>query len=183
MQLATFGTTKHNHFELFRFDMLFDAQLNLFLLEINMSPNLMVTHKTTLNKFLFENLLYNLFRLVGIGTIYEKESVKFPDVDHELMIAHPNGLTVAPEICLSVECSRCGEEKCWICWHCMNDDEKFDLIQAHQEQINVGDFKRLFPPEGNLLYEGEKLWPKLSSENRKLLRWFQEICKKNKKFC
>jgi hypothetical protein len=163
--------------------MIFDENFNLFLLEVNMSPNLVAPPKKSLNKFMFENLLFNLFNLISIGTTYEKSNFKFRDGDFELMAAHPNGMSVKPEICVN-ECSKCEEEKCEICWHCLDNNEKYDRILAYREQINIGDFKRLFPPEKDFLDEAEEeFWDKLNEENEKHVKWYREMCKKNKKFC
>lgn len=164
--------------------MIFDENFNLFLLEINMSPNLMVTPQTSLNKFMFENLLYNLFNLIGIATSYEKENFKFKNPEIEMMVSNPNGMTIFPQKCLN-ECAGCKNfEFCNLCWHCMDRNSKYDLMLAYNEQMNIGDFKRIFPPEKEFLDEaGEEFWSKLTKENEKHVKWYREMCKKNKRFC
>jgi tubulin monoglycylase TTLL15 len=48
-----------------RFDFVLDADLNLYLMEANMSPNLSSKH-FALNRMLYEQVLYSLLRLNGI---------------------------------------------------------------------------------------------------------------------
>jgi hypothetical protein len=90
-QIAAFGTKKFSHFELVRFDMIFNANFDLFLLEVNMSPNMQAAPSISLLKHSFENVLYNLFNLVGIGTSFVKENINFPDGGAEKMVVHPDG--------------------------------------------------------------------------------------------
>ncbi|KAG5669196.1 hypothetical protein PVAND_017089 [Polypedilum vanderplanki] len=184
--IGNFGTPKFSHFELYRFDMIFNENFDLFLMEVNMSPNLLASSKISMHKYFFESVLYNLFNLIGIGTNFEQNEFKFPSVDVELMVAHPNGMTIKPEICLSDTCiNNCDDPICNICWHCLNVNEKFERILAYREQMNLGDFKRLFPPNREVF---NKLPINLVEENlleetRKHVEWFFEMCKKNNKFC
>lgn len=50
-----------------RFDFVVDEELNVFLMEANMSPNLSSAHFAK-NQLLFEQVIYNLFSLTGIAT-------------------------------------------------------------------------------------------------------------------
>lgn len=44
-----------------------DADLNLFLLEVNQSPNINPSEKLYRDRRMFENLLFDTFTLLGIG--------------------------------------------------------------------------------------------------------------------
>lgn len=55
-----------NFFEMVRFDFALDEDLNVFVMEANMSPNLSSAHYPP-NQLLYEQVLFNLFGLVGIG--------------------------------------------------------------------------------------------------------------------
>lgn len=55
-----------NFFELVRFDFTIDEDLNVFVMEANMSPNLSSAHYPP-NRLLYEQVLFNLFALVGIA--------------------------------------------------------------------------------------------------------------------
>lgn len=163
-----------------------DENFDLFLIEVNMSPNMKFEEGKIFNMYMYQSVLYNLFNLVGVGTTYMKNSFKFPDPETYTMALYSNGIGVRPDICLSDECLNCGEEKCEICWQCMGEEEKADLLQAYSEQLNIGEFKRLFPPEKDFMDQVDETFLKsLSKENRKHLDWYVEMCKikKNKKFC
>lgn len=56
-----------------RFDLGVDADLNVFLMEANMSPNLSSAHFVQ-NQLLYEQVLYNLMRLVGVGSPLNRTS-------------------------------------------------------------------------------------------------------------
>lgn len=58
---------KRTFFEMMRFDLGVDANLNVFLMEANMSPNLSSAHFVQ-NQLLYEQVLYNLMRLVGVAS-------------------------------------------------------------------------------------------------------------------
>lgn len=60
-----FGSGR-NFFEMVRFDFVLDEQLNVFIMEANMSPNLSSAHYPP-NRLLYEQVLFNLFALLGIG--------------------------------------------------------------------------------------------------------------------
>lgn len=50
-----------------RFDFVIDEDLNIYLLEANMSPNLSSAHFPP-NRQLYQQLLYNVLGLVGVGS-------------------------------------------------------------------------------------------------------------------
>ena len=65
----------HNFFELIRVDMIIDTNLNVHLIEINLSPN-MYSWKFKHNHIVFEQALYNALRLVGVGSpIRDREGI------------------------------------------------------------------------------------------------------------
>ena len=57
---------KRAFFEMVRFDFVLDSKLNVYLMEVNMSPNLSTKHFSG-NRLLYEQVIYNFLRLVGIG--------------------------------------------------------------------------------------------------------------------
>lgn len=60
----------HNFFELLRFDLFIDEELNVYLMEANMSPNLSSAHFKP-NSLLYEQVIYSAFNLVGILPVSE----------------------------------------------------------------------------------------------------------------
>lgn len=58
-----------------RFDLVIDDNENVYLLEANMSPNLSSAHFLQ-NTLLYEQVIFNLLNLVGIGVTIERESMR-----------------------------------------------------------------------------------------------------------
>lgn len=65
--------SKANFFEMMRFDFVVDENLSVYLMEANMSPNLSSAHFPP-NQLLFEQVIFNLLGLVGVGTRVRKVS-------------------------------------------------------------------------------------------------------------
>ena len=64
-----------NFFELVRFDFTLDENLDVFMMEANMSPNLSSAHFAP-NQLLYEQVLYNLFSLIGVAQRVRKDSLR-----------------------------------------------------------------------------------------------------------
>lgn len=64
-----------NFFELVRFDLALDEDLNVYMMEANMSPNLSSAHYPP-NQLLYEQVIFNTFALVGIGKRIKRGSLK-----------------------------------------------------------------------------------------------------------
>lgn len=58
-----------------RFDLIIDNDLRVHLMEANMSPNLSSSHFQQ-NTLLYEQVIYNLMSLVGIGSSIYRESLR-----------------------------------------------------------------------------------------------------------
>jgi hypothetical protein len=61
----------------------------------------------------------------------------------------------------------------------------YETIVGYLEQMNVGDFERIFPPT-RAFYElagVEEFLAKLSGKSKVESEWYIEMCKKNKRFC
>ncbi|CAG9798495.1 unnamed protein product [Chironomus riparius] len=174
--------SKNSFFELYRFDMILDKNLKLYLMEVNMSPCTVPVTDRMHNKLMYEHLMFNLFTLIGIGTAYEKESFQFPNYDVESMVAYHDAITVKPKTCLSSSCNaNCTSDACKFCWNCLSEDYRIEMIQALQEQMNRGYFTRVFPVQKEDIKED--LWKDITHLNKFYIEWFQEMCKKNKQFC
>lgn len=61
-----YGCRNENFFELFRFDFIIDDELNVHLLEINMSPNLTpAADEYERNRIQYEHVVHSVLRLIG----------------------------------------------------------------------------------------------------------------------
>lgn len=124
-----------NFFELMRFDFILDENLNVYLLEANMSPNLSSAHYPP-NQRLYEQVLHNLFSLVGVGVRRE-----------EVTPSWERSLAVFPEDCSSEECKGCSPSiVCQLCAPCRTKGAEENLRRAYEEFVSRRECKRIFPP-------------------------------------
>jgi tubulin monoglycylase TTLL15 len=68
---------KYSFFELYRFDFMLDAEANLYLIEINQSPNVNPSEKLWRDQRMFESLLFDVFTLLGIGRYVKRANFEF----------------------------------------------------------------------------------------------------------
>lgn len=164
--------------------MILDENFNLYLLEINMSPN--VHGDKPPFQPLFENVLYSFFQLVGVATnFYKKHFDDFSSEYERMILVDGTVLAINPEDCMKEKCNESCEDECALCLECMvENDWKRDLIQSYQEQMNSGHFRRIFPPSQNFLKSvDENFMKSLTKSNELFTKWYTEMCKKNLRFC
>ncbi|KAF7991959.1 hypothetical protein HCN44_010760 [Aphidius gifuensis] len=168
--------SKRNFFEMVRFDFILDEDLNVFVMEANMSPNLSSAHYPP-NRLLYEQVLFNLFALIGIGQridpIYRKpRNWK----EREIEVADKN-IAVLPDVCL--KCDDCFRVECQICKPCFTDEMRQILGQCYTEHQNKMDYKRIFPPK----ITNDMVLKDYSMKNQLLLRWYQGKCEADSSWC
>ena len=158
--------------EMVRFDVLVDDELNVYLIEANMSPNLS-THHLSANAGMYREVIDALLRLVGAigaGQHGQLDTVQEKDV------------LVSPELC-SRECP-CEEEKCQLCRQCLTSEDIGTLRTAFMERRNQGQMLRIFPPpvkrNDPTLESKFKTW---SAANKKMTTWYREKCKLDRVWC
>ncbi|XP_043273225.1 probable tubulin polyglutamylase ttll-15 [Venturia canescens] len=170
------GSGKH-FFELVRFDFTIDQDLNVFVMEANMSPNLSSAHYPP-NRLLYEQVLFNLFALVGIGQRSTEEFRRVRDwTNREVEVADKN-LVVLPEFCSS--CKDCFHIECQLCKPCFTKETRIILSQSYLEHQNKMDYKRIFPPSNitkDMDLKGYSL------RNQLLVRWYQGKCEIDPTWC
>jgi len=176
--------SKRNFFEMMRFDFIVDDTLKLHLLEANMSPNLSSAHFKP-NQLLYEQVIFNMLGLVGIGEKLHRHSLKIRSKSEELMQTADKNLAVHPEICTTKECKEdCSLMECSLCKTCWDEELKNDFVSAHREYLNRGDCKRIFPPS---MIHGDKNRAENFenySENDKLMYlWFEGKCQLDSTWC
>ena len=160
-----------------RFDFLVDEDLNVYLMEANMSPNLSSLHFAP-NKLLYEQVIYNLLSLVGLTRI--DGITDWPNYDAEKwdLRVSDKDLAVNEELCSSEECFlSCKNDKCRSCYMCLSDSMKLHLKDAYLEQKSIWSSKRLIPSTN---YEH------LNSQTLKNLvqtDWFKAKCSSDSSWC
>ncbi|RWS05853.1 tubulin polyglutamylase TTLL4-like protein, partial [Dinothrombium tinctorium] len=139
-----FNTTRH-FFELVRFDYLIDENLNVYLMEVNMSPNLSSLHFAP-NKLLYEQVIFNLLSLVGLTRTLDFHTwATYPSSLWNMRISNKD-LSVHEAICASDECHlSCRSDKCKVCLYCMDSETIVILKEASLEHFSRWNCKRLIP--------------------------------------
>lgn len=177
---------KESYFELARFDLMVDAELKVYLMEANMSPNLSSAHFKQ-NFILYEQVVYHALNLVGIGHYLSRESFKALDQETEMMLSADKNIMINGEVCGQLPCSEsCAPVECQLCKPCMSRSEISELHQAYREHVNRGDTKRIFPvriadPKKSLLDDAD--FNSLSSKNQMMTRWFHGKCLTDSNWC
>ncbi|XP_054169103.1 probable tubulin polyglutamylase ttll-15 [Oppia nitens] len=174
---AAFLSTRH-FFELVRFDFALDEDLNVYLMEANMSPNLSSAHFGP-NKMLYEQVIFNLLSLVGVARTLNTKTWVERDAENYNIMVSTKDLSVNEELCSSDKCHlSCKSKDCDVCYHCLRDDHKLVLKDAFLEHNSKWNTKRLIPSttdeESDLIK---------SEENIRHLKWFKGKCQQNKLWC
>nr|XP_012233938.1 PREDICTED: tubulin polyglutamylase ttll6 [Linepithema humile]XP_012233939.1 PREDICTED: tubulin polyglutamylase ttll6 [Linepithema humile] len=165
-----------NFFELVRFDLALDEDLNVYMMEANMSPNLSSAHYPP-NQLLYEQVIFNTFALVGIGKRTRKGSLKARNkAEEEMEIANKN-IVVLPELCK--ECDDCFRVECQLCRPCFMPETRLILSQSYLEHQNKMDFQRIFPPP----ITRDMVLKDYTLRNQLLIRWYQGKCEVDKAWC
>lgn len=177
---------KQNFFEMARFDLIVDSNLKVYLMEANMSPNLSSAHFKQ-NFILYEQVIYNVLNLVGVGHYLLRESFRRQDTETEIMLSTEKNIMVNGEVCGQLPCSEsCAPIECILCKPCLNTQDLINLHRAYREHVNRGDTKRIFPvhitnPKKSL--SDDSAFQKLSPKNQMMTRWFQGKCLTDKNWC
>ncbi|XP_055630341.1 probable tubulin polyglutamylase ttll-15 [Toxorhynchites rutilus septentrionalis] len=173
--------SKRNFFEMMRFDLVVDNKMRVFLMEANMSPNLSSAHFKP-NRLLYEQVIYNFLRLVGVGSDLVRESFAKRSTETEAMVSSLKNIVVEAERCSVAACTEsCALEECSLCAGCLSGADLKVLHAAFREHINRGDMKRIFPVPKNDRRQVES--SELNAKNRWMSRWFNEKCKADVSYC
>eukprot|EP00794_Sanderia_malayensis_P020176 gene20176-22151_t len=169
----------HNFFELVRIDFVIDAEMNVWLMEVNMSPNLSSSvHRE--NSVMYEQVLYNAFAMVGIASyVQQRESDYIKEMtmnDRDIMV---NSLACRRAACL-IQC----KPECNLCIQCLSDETKEHLQKAYSEHVNRGNYRRVLPiPKEELKsIDKQDLIPR-GKNNEMMEKWFDGKCKQDTAWC
>lgn len=166
-----------NFFELVRFDLVLDEDLNVYMMEANMSPNLSSAHYPP-NQLLYEQVIFNTFALVGIAKRTRQESLKIRNKKEEEMEIANKNIVVLPELCKKCD-NDCFRVECQLCRPCFTLETKLILTQSYLEHQNRMDFQRIFPPP----ITKDVMLKNYTLRNQLLIRWYQGKCELDKTWC
>nr|XP_054758749.1 probable tubulin polyglutamylase ttll-15 [Lytechinus pictus] len=175
---------KHVFFELMRFDFVLDEELNVFLMEVNMSPNLSSAHFTE-NIHLYERVVYNVLSVNGVARNVPS-SLKNSDSRERGMQVSTKEILVKPDLCSSEKCFTCEKEECRICYKCLSPPQRLMLQDAFLEHNNRQSMRRVYPVA--VAQDHAKYYDITSDgslhENDQIMReWFIAKCAQDLSFC
>ncbi|KAI5707244.1 hypothetical protein M8J75_015973 [Diaphorina citri] len=182
-QLLKYYSSKHNFFEMMRFDFVIDDDLNVFVMEANMSPNLSSAHFPP-NRLLYEQVLFNLFSLAGLGLVHNRMK---KELDSSMEVALKN-VMVNSDSCSRDLCNACESPDCLLCKQCLTEDTMVTLHKSYVQYLNRRDMRRVFPPlmnkdgtfNSSMVTIQEDL---LSPENQLNVKWFRGKCLQDPAWC
>ncbi|MCL4123589.1 UNVERIFIED_CONTAM: hypothetical protein GTU68_056073, partial [Idotea baltica] len=168
-------------FELMRFDFIIDENLNVFLMEANMSPNLSSAHFEG-NRLLYEQVVFQLLGLVGVAS---KRCGEFSSPEDEMPCSRKD-VSVFHEHC-SVQCTQkddCLSVNCQLCQVCLGEEQYEVLRSAFLEHSGRGSYRRIMPrplkkEEVDVPIDSENLSPM----NTLMGEWFRGKCLLDVTFC
>jgi len=194
-------------FEMVRFDFIVDENLNVFLMEANMSPNLSSLHYPP-NRLLYEQVLNSYFSLVGLTQFARQHFTDLPvhhldgkpsvpSVGTKLSknerygldaIISEKDLSVYGDLCVSDACHmNCHEIECKICYFCLDYKDKLHIKRAIFEQHSKWNFKRLLPSTRDEDLELQLVHPESKLQafdaNYIHVNWFRGKCHTDPRFC
>ncbi|ELU16337.1 hypothetical protein CAPTEDRAFT_102035 [Capitella teleta] len=177
--------SSRNFFEMVRFDFVLDENLKVYLLEVNMSPNLSSGHFPP-NKVLYEQIVFSLLHLVGVDktTVHQKKQMS---EDERNMLASTKDIQTYSSECASTECSKSCSENivCKLCNGCMTDASA--LRQAYMEHLNRYTWRRLFPipfeSASTFNPASDEQFQSLNSANKVMTLWFRGKCLQDPAWC
>ncbi|KAF0296188.1 Tubulin polyglutamylase TTLL7 [Amphibalanus amphitrite] len=180
-----FGSTRQ-FFEMVRFDFVVDDELNVYLMEANMSPNLSSAHFRQ-NVPLYEQVVYSLLSLVGLAPRIRPglaRQARSPGPVSD-MLATDKELAVFGMECGSPTCiDSCGGV-CRVCLPCLTVPQKAFLRQAVDEHLNRHLTRRILPPQTTVeeARTGLEGLQNLSSTNQLMHLWFRGKCLLERSWC
>ncbi|XP_070505858.1 probable tubulin polyglutamylase ttll-15 isoform X2 [Chironomus tepperi] len=171
-----FQCTNDNFFELFRFDFMVDEKLNVYLMEINMSPNMTPAKKEfERNQIHYEQVIYNTLRLVGVEGFTElKEELR-----NSQIYSSPQNIAIDAQACSECD-DKCEAESCYLCLPCMSTDEREYLQKFYREHNRRGEFKRIFPSAASVNNENLATF---SEKTQRLAVWLSGKCEMDYEWC
>ena len=178
------GSAKHgtvsNFFELSRFDFILDNNLDVYLMEANLSPMLYnAAHKVQAP--LYKKLVYDAASITGLTSpsYVRKQILKVREMESGSPDVH-----VYSDICATSHCNgTCKRELCQFCKSCLSSHAEALLKGAYNEHLNRRGFRRIFPrtfqsskEAANWKFKDDKSFIKLNHLNQWMTLWYRGKC-------
>ncbi|XP_072016968.1 probable tubulin polyglutamylase ttll-15 [Amphiura filiformis] len=164
----------HNFFEFTRWDFILGSNMQVYLLEVNASPNMIVEYSPRALRY--EAYLFNVLHILGAD--------KGGHASHRNWLRNSDVL-VSKAMCYKPMCESCSSEECLQCGHCHTEDHVTMLKESLGEHLNRLGMRRLHPkPMTHGGVTSTDYWreyiPKLERLNQ---AWFEEKCKQDTYWC
>lgn len=160
-----------------RFDFLIDEDLNVYLMEANMSPNLSSLHFAP-NKLLYEQVIFNLMSLVGLTRLDGVNDWHSLESDKWDLRVSEKDLSINEKLCSSEKCFlSCKHSDCKSCYLCLPDKMKPILKDAYMEHLSRWNNKRLIPSTVNSKINPTSLFNDIQID------WFKAKCASHQEWC
>lgn len=181
--------SKRNFFEMVRFDFILDEDLHVYLLEVNMSPNLSSAHFPR-NKLMYEQVVFSMLSLVGVAR-QETASYTQRITDEMNMQVSDRDLSIYADQCSTKLCEDdCRLQICKVCFPCLNASDLDTVKLAYLEHINRKTWSRVFPGPFTS-QEMATRWRRdnssefatLNNKNRLMTMWFLGKCLQDASWC
>ncbi|XP_071503433.1 probable tubulin polyglutamylase ttll-15 [Diadema antillarum] len=175
---------KHIFFELMRFDFVLDEDLNVFLMEVNMSPNLSTAHFLE-NTHLYERVVYNVLSINDVARDLPFSLRNSQGKVQEMRVSNRE-IVVKYELCASEECQTCEDEACRVCHRCLAPSQKAMLRAAWLEHHNRKSMRRVYPEplaQDEALNYNTRSDDGLNKNDQIMREWFAAKCAQDVTFC
>ena len=171
--VSKYPSGSKSFFEMVRFDFVIDSSLNVYLMEVNMSPNLSSGHFKP-NSVMYEQVIFSTLNLVGLSRVSDHRSA----IDE--IFANDKNLQVYGDECL--KCSGCNSDLCKLCLFCLTNSVKEMLKTAFRERLNQGHCVRVYPQPTHI-QKNYNNYAHLSYNDRLLHMWYKGKCIDDKAWC
>ncbi|CAJ0581849.1 unnamed protein product, partial [Mesorhabditis spiculigera] len=171
-----FMPVKARFFELSRFDFILDEDLNVYLMEANMSPNLSSGHFKQ-NQVLYEQVLQNILSLAGVGSHLELQAQRYLRSRGGLLNSEVSDRDLSLDFveCGEAKCEKCdGDPICRLCAQCIDDKMISALRETEREHLSRRNMVRIDFSSKN---------EKNTAEDLLLHHWLLKKCEQRADWC
>ncbi|XP_072050224.1 probable tubulin polyglutamylase ttll-15 [Amphiura filiformis] len=133
--------SRTRHFQWTRWDFILDSDLKIHLIEVNFNPDMdcIQLGNDQLDGPFCNNVVYNLFRALGIASFYDFHKTSIPYVIRD------SDIHVEKDICYTSVCNLCKSKECQLCSKCLSDTERDILKSVLWEHLRRGQTRLVYP--------------------------------------
>ncbi|XP_072037317.1 probable tubulin polyglutamylase ttll-15 [Amphiura filiformis] len=175
--------SRSRYFQWTRWDFILDSDFKVHLIEANINPAMSCTtiRADQLDGQFCHNVVYNLFRALGIASFYDFHKASIPYVIRD------SDIHVEKDICYTSVCNLCKSKECQLCSKCLSDTDRDILKSVLWEHLRRGETRRVYPiateqpaePDGN-----SRTYNSSSTADNALTReWLRLKCLRDIQWC